>query len=150
MSTHFMTGTTNDMGSNLLLEGWQDKYSVKIKKFDDQHRTLIELIAELGENIRHKKEKSYLTKIMSKLMDYTVVHFGEEEFLMNSYDYPDFESHKAEHRKIIEELKSIRQRIQAQGNLVNIQLLQFLQSWLLQHIMVTDLKYSDFFTSKGF
>jgi hemerythrin len=128
-----------------LLFEWRDKYSVKIMRFDNAHKKIIDLMNEIHDIIKLKKDQMALEKVMNELYTYTKTHFNDEINLMEQYEYPELELHKIEHNKFISELDKIKEKLGNQANLLNIQLMYILKNWLINHIMVTDMKYSEFF-----
>jgi len=124
---------------------WRDKYSVKIQRFDEAHKKIIDSMNELHDIIKFKKDNAALEKVLNELFGYTKTHFNDEINLMEQYGYPELNEHKAEHDKFIAQIEDIKEKLGNQANLLNIQLLYFLKDWLINHIMVTDMKYSEFF-----
>ncbi len=133
----------------MILE-WKEKYSVKIERFDNAHKKLINLINEVHENMKAGKDMEIIRKVIINLFDYAESHFQEEEELMVKYNYQHLEAHRKEHEKFIGEISNMREKLNSSSNLVNIQLLYFLKDWLTNHIMSTDMKYSEFFREQGF
>jgi hemerythrin len=127
---------------------WRDKYAVKIEKFDNAHKKIIDMMNELHEIIKLKKDAGAFEKVLNELYNYTKTHFNDEVILMQHYGYPDLENHKAEHDKFISQLDDVKQKLGNSANLLNVQLLYILKDWLINHIMVTDMKYSGFFIEK--
>ena len=79
----------------MALLSWNDTYSVKIRKFDDQHKKLIDLINQLHDSMLVGKGKDVMGEVMNSLVDYTKTHFTAEETLMRLHNYPDYESQSA-------------------------------------------------------
>ena len=132
----------------MLIE-WKDKYSVKVSKFDGAHKVLIDMINQVHENMTAGKSMDVIRDIVYRLFDYAESHFMEEEKLMTLHDYPHLEAHKEQHQKFIHEVQQLKDKLDKGSNLINIQVLYFLKDWLTNHIMTTDMKYSDFFNDKG-
>jgi len=128
---------------------WRDKYSVQITKFDNAHKKIIDLMNEIHDIIKLKKDYASLEKVIGELYDYTKTHFNDEIDLMKFYEYPEIENHKKEHDSFIAELDNIKAKLGEHANLLNVQLLYILKDWLINHIMKADMKYSDFFLKKG-
>ncbi|HOJ65345.1 MAG TPA: bacteriohemerythrin [Spirochaetota bacterium] len=130
---------------------WDQKYSVNIKEIDNQHKKLINLANELfkacliGKEFAEKEFKN----VIKEAVDYVKVHFKFEEELLFKYNYPEFKQHKQEHedfvRKILEDVKNF----ESGKNFVPNNFARFLRDWTLQHIAVSDKKYSAFLKSKG-
>ena len=67
---------------------------------DTQHRELIDKINKLLESCETSKDKLVAVKTLDYLADYTEFHFGEEERLQESIQYPGMAAHKREHEKL--------------------------------------------------
>lgn len=141
---------------------WNNSYSVGLEEIDQQHQQLIilmnrlELITKYSPNSINYTEK--LITVIEQLINYTVLHFSTEEVLMKMFDYPDYENHKNGHEKfvlLVSEKKQdlltlieIEPDIQKRNEYVCAQakeIFEYLQNWLLNHIMKSDKLYSEFF-----
>ncbi len=76
---------------------WSEKYSVKVKELDNQHKKLIDIINKLDNNMRQGKGKEVLGNVLNEMLDYTRVHFTAEERILRESAYPDYENHIAIH-----------------------------------------------------
>ena len=83
---------------------WKDEYSVGIKLFDDQHKNMFGFINDLNDAIAGVEEHAVLRRILKDLIDYTKTHFRDEEQNLKKYDYPGYSEHKAEHRRLSDEV----------------------------------------------
>ncbi len=123
---------------------WDDSYSVNIKEIDEQHKHWIGIINELhdrligGEGLTEIGRKS-----LQAMEEYGVFHFSFEEEYMKKIGYPDLPHHTREHKKFLEQIRSVR-RDEAEGHIVlNSEIMKILMNWLIQHIKGSDKKYSE-------
>ena len=129
---------------------WNPAFSVKVKKFDDQHKKLIDLINQLHEAMKEGKGNTVLGIILQSLTDYTVIHFGDEIKMMQANGYPEIARHKAEHDKFVLQVLDLHQKFQSDsGSLLSFKTLIVLTDWLIEHIQGEDKKYSPFLNAKG-
>ena len=88
---------------------WKEKYSVGIKKFDDQHKELLRIGRDIVSAFEGTEEGidqyDHIIKLLNELKDYTVYHFESEEKAMEKADYPKLEKHKEVHQKFVDKLK---------------------------------------------
>jgi hemerythrin len=129
---------------------WEDKYSVGIPEIDAQHKVLFELIDRLDTAIRERRGSTVCLDILAELVDYTKVHFSLEESLMRLAKYPDFDSHKLLHEKLISEVGDLQEKLVSGTTSISFELMQFLRTWLTKHIMQSDQKYAAQFRQSGF
>jgi methyl-accepting chemotaxis protein len=136
-------------GSNRkVLFVWDQKYDVGIEEINRQHKVLIKIINEIYHLQQNDRSGQMIRRVLEGMIDYTVNHFGYEEYLMQKYGYPDFDDHVASHKKLIGQVSSFVTRLD-RGEDVADELLEFLNQWLGKHIMGTDMKYGPFLNDKG-
>jgi hemerythrin len=131
------------------LTTWKAEYSVGIDEIDDQHKMLIDCIANLERSIEDNDEKQRWTAIhyaIVQLSDYTRIHFSVEESLMRILDYPQRETHIAQHKVFVSFLQDI-QRKSITRDVTEDQIARFLRDWLLMHISNEDKNYAVWFDS---
>jgi len=121
---------------------WTEQYSVGIKEIDNQHKSLIIIINELFTLMSEGKAKDNLNNIFDHLTEYTKKHFLIEETMLYKYAYQDLEQHKLEHAKFIEKLNNLKSDFNQGKVTISLEILNFLKDWLLNHIKISDKKYS--------
>ena len=131
-----------------LLE-WKDEFSVGVTEFDGQHKVLIDLINKLHDAMRAGVGRQALSDILSELVDYTKTHFENEEKLFLQYSYPESPAHRREHDALTKQVLEFQKEYQAGRTSISIDVMDFLKDWLLNHIAISDKKYTQFFNEKG-
>ena len=124
---------------------WKDDYSVNIAAMDEQHKKLVALLNDLDLAVESGKDEEALTTTFDGLMDYVLTHFKSEEELMKKYDYPHIEDHRQAHIGLtlkVVELKKNHDAYHFQDSAR--QVIMFLTTWLLGHIMGVDKRYGVF------
>jgi hemerythrin len=128
---------------------WNASYSVKVRKFDDQHQKLVEMLNELHDAMKVGKGKEVMGKVLDKLIQYTATHFADEEKLMQQHSYPDYEQHKKEHNKLVLQVLDVQKQFHGGNAVITSAVMNFLKDWLQKHILGDDAKYGPFLNSKG-
>ena len=128
---------------------WKSEYSVGIASIDVQHRKLIELINSLQTAVDYSTGEVFERKALDELVDYTKTHFEYEEGLMEQNGYPDFESHRAAHVRMIAKVDQVLEAYRRDQDGAMQQAIDFLKDWLVNHINGTDKQYSKFLIEKG-
>ena len=128
---------------------WAPNLSIGIQSFDTEHKKLVGYLNELNSAMMAGSGKAACERILTGLISYTKTHFANEERIFDLYHYPDAEAHKQEHVNLIREVGSFYERFQRNEVALSVSLLQFLESWLKNHIQVTDKKYGVFLNAKG-
>lgn len=132
----------------MALISWSDNYSVKIREIDFQHKKLIDLVNLLHASMKEGKGKEVLDQIFLDLANYTAFHFTTEEKYFAQYSYPEFSAHKKQHDDLKQQVAQLQTK-QKEGNVLTMEVMDFLRKWLTEHIVGSDKKYSGFFLSKG-
>ena len=123
---------------------WKPEYSVGHPAIDADHKGLFALVRELREA---DMSDGLLTSILGRLEAYAEGHFAREEAMMRTGGYPDLDEHMAKHRVFVEWLDSVKKTYHRAaespfqvGEAVN----DFLQRWLVEHILEEDMQYRDY------
>jgi len=128
---------------------WKPAYSVGIASFDEDHKKLFDLILQMHRALGRMPGKEEARAVLIELKKYTEYHFSREEAMMEKHGYPDIEKHKIEHQEMISKVQEFLENFEDRDVAVAKQTLRYLQSWLSNHILITDQQYSDFLRSKG-
>ena len=122
---------------------WDDSYSVGIVKIDQQHQQLIDIINRLEDE---KRSGGVILSVISDLSHYVKEHFSYEESLMEQAGYADLQEHKQSHKEFRQWLDSVKIAYSsgyAESYDIADSVQSYLQDWLLKHIMVSDMAYSE-------
>lgn len=128
---------------------WSEEISVGVEELDEQHKVLVELINELHNAMQNRHSNDVIQEILTRLTEYTRIHFAVEESLMRILGYPDYEKHKKQHEELIRSIIELSNRLKLGKANVSFALMHFLRLWLTKHIMESDKQYTDHFLSAG-
>ena len=129
--------------------GWKEVYETGIVALDNEHRSLIAEINRLFEAIRDKRSDQVIGEILASLTTYTVEHFQHEERLMAEYHFSGLDEHRKIHQALIAKVDEFRRRFESEEVGIAQELLKFLRSWLLEHIVDVDKQYGSYLESRG-
>ncbi len=127
---------------------WNDSYSVKIARMDEQHKKLFSLFEELANAMLTGTAREALGGVLRGLSDYTKTHFSQEEQLMKQHGYAGYEGHKKLHEAFITQVSDLQKDFN-DGKALPVKTSQFLRDWLTNHILKIDRQYSAFLNTKG-
>lgn len=128
---------------------WKHEMSVGVHALDTDHKLLLSLINQLDNAIHHSEGEETTASVINALRDYTVYHFGREEQIMEACGYPDLETHKKIHVGLMKKVDEIRDKIEKEGSAsVDKEVLNFMKTWLTDHIMGQDKSYAPFLVGK--
>ena len=104
---------------------------------DTQHKELIDKINKLLDSCETSKEKVVAVKTLDYLADYTEFHFGEEEKLQESINYPAIAEHEKEHdklRAVVKDLYNMLEEEEGPSEAFVEQVNKNVIEWLYRHI----------------
>jgi hemerythrin len=137
------------MATGTVLFPWNDSYSVNIGTIDVQHKNLVNIVNELHQAMKGGVGRDKLGQILSDLIKYTQEHFATEERLMYGHAYPEFPAHKSEHERLTSTVLGFQRRFLSNEVGLSVDVMEFLENWLIKHILGSDKKYSPFLIAKG-
>ena len=121
---------------------WSENYATGSKAIDDDHKYLIKLINHYYSSVHRGDPQASLDAILELLDKYILEHFGREEQLMYEIDYPGIAQHQKAHRKLIKAYRATKTSFHISPDTFDADgFLDFLQTWLTQHILIEDMKY---------
>jgi hemerythrin-like metal-binding protein len=111
---------------------------LNVPEIDAQHEKLIGLINQLHTAMLREADKSSLDGLLSQLLDHTRSHCSYEEELMSRYGYPEYASHRSEHRRLVEHLENLIDRYEKGDLLLSFAVMLELKGWATIHIGKSD------------
>ena len=110
--------------------------SLGVPEIDAEHTLQVERLEALRAALSGSGDES-VEDLLAQLEDYTNAHFLAEQLLMRLHAYPAYESHVAEHDRLIEELRRLGRTAVGDAN-ARLALADELERWLLEHIQTSD------------
>jgi hemerythrin len=128
-------------GDNIMYE-MKPEYFTGIEFIDQEHSKLFAIANEAYDLLTNQfipDKYDYIVEVVQKLRDYTQYHFQHEEEYMNSIGYKRILSQKVAHNDFIEKLNALDlQDIDENQKGALLDLLDFLNAWLIEHIFKKD------------
>ncbi len=133
-----------------MLLTWNYSLETGIRQIDQQHRKLIELINELEIAHENGRNAEALKNVLPRLTAYAQFHFKTEERLMEHLTSSTHKAHHiSEHRKFAKEVILIETVDCVEPTKTVVRLLDYLKSWLVNHIMKTDKELAGYILTRG-
>jgi|JI10StandDraft_1071094.scaffolds.fasta_scaffold164963_2 hemerythrin len=114
---------------------WNDSYAVGVPELDRQHRELFALVSQLSADACTSDEALHV--LLSRLADYALAHFRAEEQFLRTQGCPELDEHVDEHTRFVAQVATTSLGAM-HGQIDRAELLGFLRSWLIDHILGTD------------
>jgi hemerythrin-like metal-binding protein len=123
-----------------MLLQWTEDLSVQVPELDEHHKQMVVLINKLH-NALAQRDNNVATDVLFELGDYANYHFGAEEALFESVNYPFADEHIEQHLIFREHLRELKDLVEASDEHAMEKLIGFLYPWWSTHLMVYDHKY---------
>jgi len=128
---------------------WDENFSVGVRMIDEQHKELFNMINVLIEKKDTTVDSEAISDILMKMTKYTQYHFQTEEQYMIEYGYPDYSSHKEQHKAFRKKTVAFCMETIEKKTTIPEEILAYLKDWLSNHILISDMSYKTFFNEKG-
>ncbi len=131
------------------LINWDKRLETGHGKIDEQHQALVVAYNNLHGAMKQGRGKDELGTTLVFLKDYTVQHFQMEEELMKTHAYPGTSRHQDLHRALVGQVADVVTRFNAGQPVMTMQVMDFLEGWLVEHIMAEDYRLAEYLRGKG-
>jgi hemerythrin len=132
------------MGGSMPIVEWKESFRIGVHEFDLHHQHLLDLLNKTYDEYMSRSAEHDIGVVLDELADYACFHFACEESWMENTYYPDIEKHKAEHHSFTRRVADIQHDFHNYGMNISLEIITFLNDWLINHILKTDAKYSLF------
>ncbi len=127
---------------------WSSKFELGIPDMDKQHQRWLEILNNFYEKMDNDQISENVKILIDEVLDYTNYHFKEEERFLTSIHYPNIEDQKQMHSDIIDMIKGYRDKAEQGKLIISMTLTTELKRWFKEHILIEDMKYSQFFLNQ--
>lgn len=138
-------------GSEAKVSGlaWSHASVVGVQAMDDQHGILMDTVNELRVQLLRGGNRDQIGAMLDRLVEFTEMHFACEESLLERYGYPHLSEHRAEHMRLVQEIRgAVEHSAHAQAS--DLQpLVTFLRSWYIDHVENADHQYGEWLNGHG-
>jgi|SRR5215510_4060007 len=117
---------------------WKDHYSVGIEAVDHEHRELIDLINRLHAELMEKGAVLTVEAFFGDLFTGISAHFALEERFMREHRYDQFPQHKADHERLLDEIRGMMDEVAAEEKIDSAELATRLDAWFSRHFETHD------------
>ena len=121
---------------------FKEEFKTGIDQIDQEHKRLFEIADQIYE-LKNKEfvhdKYDEIIKILEELKEYTIFHFGHEEEYMQRIEYTGLEAQQYAHQAFVDKLNEINlDDVDENQQEYLIELVDFLLSWLVNHILKVD------------
>lgn len=121
---------------------WKDEFKTGISYIDYEHRRLVELINQTCESLDRPQPEARVAECLGDLYSQICGHFALEEQLMRDRKYGLYDEHKADHERLLEELRYMMDAFEAGACETCGQSLEgCLTAWFHKHFQTMDARF---------
>jgi len=120
------------------LIAWDDRFSVGVASVDHEHRELIGLVNETYDRLKRTDADITVPDFLGEIYARISAHFALEENLMRTNDYAYFGEHKADHERLLDEIRDIMDDYEDRRIFDAEQFSQRLGVWFTGHFSTHD------------
>ena len=128
---------------------WREEYSTGIAGVDYEHQELIKLINSVYEMLSDSSEKIRIIGCLGDIYGSISSHFALEERWMEQHNYDDYEAHRSDHERLLDDIGDITDDVEASHEFNEEQLRERLSNWFLNHFKTHDARLHKFETSNA-
>lgn len=120
---------------------WSPELEIGHVAIDRQHKKLFDLAASMVADRDHVR----VMRTLAALSDYVIVHFRDEEKLLEDIGYPEL----AMHKKLHDGFRARLAKLYANAGGMTLEQIaeevrRLIDDWLVKHIMVVDRDYTKY------
>jgi hemerythrin-like metal-binding protein len=128
---------------------WKEEYSIGLETIDQQHKRFIEILNKLSESFLKQDRREVIQDVLKELEEYAENHFTFEEKCFHKFNYVNTQEHENGHEIFRLQIQRIWKQLENGDDLLEYEMLQFMNDWLIEHILKEDKKYVECFKKNG-
>ena len=118
---------------------WKSEFLVGIEPIDRQHKVIFDSLLAI-ENSLDKRDPWHIVEwFITELEKSIVSHFLAEETLLELFQYPQIELHRAQHSKLKAGIKELEQTLKQ--SMSTTALVPYFEQWFIKHVLAEDRGY---------
>ncbi len=118
---------------------WRSDFETGVADVDLEHRELVDLINELHGQLGSDAEPDTVSAFLGEVFARISAHFALEESVMRKHNYDEYEAHKTDHEKLLDDIRDIMDDFEA-GQFDNYDeaLSGAVRDWFVNHFKTKD------------
>ena len=129
---------------------WESRLELGVPEIDAQHRELFVRLAGFDEALA-RGDRPAIGRTFAFLHEYALVHFEQEERLMQQAGYPRLDAHRVLHLGFVERLRALADDYAANGAhaFLRLRVRNWIVVWLVDHVGGEDVALGRFLRSRA-
>ncbi|MEN8132130.1 MAG: bacteriohemerythrin [Pseudomonadota bacterium] len=120
---------------------WREEYSTGIEDVDYEHRELIDLINGLYTRLSKKGSSITVLEFLGEIYARISAHFALEEKIMRERKYDQYEDHKEDHERLLDEIRDIMDDYENRAFFNEQTFAESLNRWFVDHFRSKDARF---------
>jgi hemerythrin-like metal-binding protein len=120
---------------------WRDDFSVGLPEVDHEHRELIAMINALQLEAASGAGIASVMAALGEIHARISAHFALEEKCMTSLGYEGYPEHKADHERLLDDIRDIMDDVSTTGRFDPAVLGARLSAWFVGHFSTLDARF---------
>lgn len=122
----------------MALIAWQEHFNVGNAAVDAEHRGLIDLINAVHADLSAAGAKASILDFLGEIYAHIAAHFALEEKLMRDHRYDQYQAHKDDHERLLDEIRDIMDDYEDAELFSEAELARRLSHWFVGHFKNMD------------
>jgi hemerythrin len=113
---------------------------VALNDMNKVHAVEIEIVNKLYDAIVKNEDIAEILKYFDEFLNDVINHFTFEQGLMEKYNFFAYPIHRAEHDRVLHELKSLEKMLKEKGDIKTVKdyLENVFKPWIINHVQTMD------------
>ena len=111
--------------------------------FDHHHQLQGALIDAYEAALLDGTDRRVAAETLARLVEFTAVHFADEELLMTARAYPGLEAHHLAHQRAMEQVIDLEKDASVATRELSLANIHRLRRWLVDHVAGLDRAFAD-------
>ena len=120
---------------------WKQEFNTGIEDIDYDHQELVELINTLYSILLTEPSKLTIGEFLGEIYARISAHFALEEQIMLAQDYDEYQDHKDDHERLLDDIRNIMEEFEDSANFDAEVFSRHLGTWFIDHFKTKDMRF---------
>lgn len=118
---------------------WREEFNTGVSEVDHEHKEIVDLINELHEAMGEDASQDEIGRFLGEVFSKISSHFALEETVMRKHNYDEYDDHKSDHEKLLDDLRDIMDDAEEDaGKNYKTALAVSVRDWFVNHFKTKD------------
>ena len=94
---------------------WRKEFETGVPDVDHEHRELVDLINRMHDEMATAEDRASTQEFLGEVFARIAAHFALEESIMRKHNYDEYAEHKAEHERLLDDIRDIMDEFESRG-----------------------------------